>query len=96
MRGQRVRTRGQKWAARRYHQNDSTNPSFGATSPRFLAVPAWEGEAEVRSAAAGVGFDFVPVYTAYRRDGVPTIVVYALEQHPRAWIAPGKASPVMP
>jgi 4-amino-4-deoxy-L-arabinose transferase-like glycosyltransferase len=70
--------------------------SFGATSPRFLAVPAWEGETEVRSAAAEAGFDFVAVYTAYRRDGVPTIVVYALKQHPPAGAAPSCGSPVTP
>jgi 4-amino-4-deoxy-L-arabinose transferase-like glycosyltransferase len=58
--------------------------AFGASSPRFLAVPAWEGEAEVRSAAAGAGYDFVPLYTAHRRDGVPTIVIYALETHQAA------------
>lgn len=70
--------------------------SFGTTSPRFLAVPAWEGETEVRAAAANAGFDFVPLYTAHRRDGVPTIVVYALKQRPPAGAAAAGASPVTP
>ena len=52
--------------------------SFGASSPRYLAVPAWEGDAEVRAAAAAAGFDFVPIYTAHRRDGPTTIEVYQL------------------
>jgi 4-amino-4-deoxy-L-arabinose transferase-like glycosyltransferase len=53
--------------------------SFGASSPRYLAVPAWEGDSEVRAAAALAGFDFVPRYTAHRRDGLTTIVVYQLQ-----------------
>ncbi len=55
--------------------------SFGRTSPRFMAVPEWEGDAEVRAAAASAGFEFVPLYTAHRRDGVTTIVVYGLQPH---------------
>ena len=70
--------------------------AFGATSPRYLAVPAWEGDSEVRSAAADAGFDFIPLYTAHRRDGVPTIVVYALKQRPPAEAAAASASPVTP
>ena len=54
--------------------------SFGATSPRFLAVPAWEAETEVRSAAAAAGYTLIPLYTAHRRDGPTTIVVYALQR----------------
>ncbi|MEP7356261.1 MAG: hypothetical protein ABI847_03415, partial [Anaerolineales bacterium] len=52
--------------------------AFGRSSPRYLAVPAWESAGEVRAAAAAAGFDFIPVYTAYRRDGPPTLVVYEL------------------
>ena len=52
--------------------------SFGASSPRYLAVPNWEGDSEARAAAAQAGYSFVPLYTAYRRDGVRTIVVYRL------------------
>jgi hypothetical protein len=70
--------------------------AFGASSPRFLAVPAWEGEAEVRSAAAGAGYDFVPLYTAHRRDGVPTIVIYALETHQAAGQAAGGVAQAAP
>jgi hypothetical protein len=54
--------------------------AFGATSLRYLAVPTWEGEAEMRAAAATAGYTFVPLYTAYRRDGAPTIIVYALSR----------------
>jgi hypothetical protein len=53
--------------------------AFGGASPRYLAVPAWEGENEVRAAATSAGFEFVPLYTAYRRDGATTITVYHLE-----------------
>jgi 4-amino-4-deoxy-L-arabinose transferase-like glycosyltransferase len=53
--------------------------SFGSSSPRYLAVPAWEGDSEVRAAAAQAGFDFIPLYTAHRRDGPTTIVVYQLQ-----------------
>jgi len=52
--------------------------SFGSSSPRYLAVPNWEGDSEVRAAAAQAGYSFVPLYTAYRRDGVRTIIVYRL------------------
>ncbi|MCC6189309.1 MAG: hypothetical protein IT318_09755, partial [Anaerolineales bacterium] len=52
--------------------------AFGASSPRYLAVPAWEGEAELRAAAAAAGFGFEPLFTAYRRDGPATMTVYAL------------------
>jgi hypothetical protein len=58
--------------------------SFGTTSPRYLAVPAWEGETEVRAAAAQAGFDFVLLYTAHRRDGPTTIMVYELEHRAAA------------
>ncbi len=50
--------------------------AFGAKSPRYLAVPAWESGVEVRAAAASAEFELVPVYTAYRRDGIPTLVLY--------------------
>ena len=53
--------------------------SFGSSSPRYLAVPSWEGDSEVRAAAAQAGFDFVPIYTSHRRDGPVTIVVYRLQ-----------------
>jgi hypothetical protein len=52
--------------------------AFGRSSPRYLAVPAWESAGEVRAAAAAAGYDSVTVYTAYRRDGAPTIVIYKL------------------
>jgi len=52
--------------------------SFGASSPRYLAVPQWEGDSEARAAAAQAGYHLVPLFTAYRRDGLPTITVYEL------------------
>ncbi len=56
--------------------------AFGPTSPRYLAVPAWEPEAEWRTTAAQAGYSFVPVYTAYRRDGPVTLRVYQLVAAP--------------
>ena len=56
--------------------------AFGAQSPRYLAVPSWEPEAEWRAAAVSAGFTLAPVYTAYRRDGAVTIRVYRLEAQP--------------
>jgi len=50
----------------------------GRTSPRYLVVPAWESRSEAEAAAAGVGFRFVPVHTAYRADGSPGFVTYQL------------------
>jgi 4-amino-4-deoxy-L-arabinose transferase-like glycosyltransferase len=52
--------------------------SFGHTSPRYLVVPSWESDAEVRAAAAQAGFAFVPIHTATRRDGSTSFVVYQL------------------
>jgi hypothetical protein len=54
--------------------------AFGATSARYLAVPAWEGADEVWAAVAAAGYEATPVYTAYRRDGVTTIVLYELRR----------------
>ena len=70
--------------------------AFGATSPRYLAVPTWEGDGEVRAAAAMAGYTFVPLYTAYRRDGQPTIIVYSLTKTPPAAgsTAPPAALPI--
>jgi 4-amino-4-deoxy-L-arabinose transferase-like glycosyltransferase len=56
--------------------------SFGRTSPRYLAVPAWESEVEVRAAAAEAGFAFIPLHISYRRDGLVSIVVYQLAPLP--------------
>jgi len=52
--------------------------SFGHTSPRYLVVPSWEPDVEVRAAAAQAGFEFMPIYTAARRDGSSSFVVYQL------------------
>jgi len=54
--------------------------AFGASSPRFLAVPAWEGADEIWAAVDSAGYEPIPVYTAYRRDGVVTIEVYELRR----------------
>lgn len=56
--------------------------AFGAQSPRYLAVPAWESEAEWRAAAGEAGYVFALVHTAYRRDGAVTLRVYRLEAAP--------------
>ena len=56
--------------------------AFGHTSPRYLAVPAWEADAEIRTAAAQAGFAFVHLHTAYRRDGLASIVIYQLAPLP--------------
>jgi 4-amino-4-deoxy-L-arabinose transferase-like glycosyltransferase len=52
--------------------------AFGAASPRYIAIPAWEADTEVRAAAAAAGYALEVRHTAYRRDGVPTLTVYAL------------------
>jgi hypothetical protein len=52
--------------------------SFGRSSPRFIVVPSWEAEAELRAAAARVGFTFAPAHTSTRRDGSTSFVVYQL------------------
>ncbi len=56
--------------------------AFGHTSPRYLAVPGWESDVEVRAAAAQAGFAFTPLHTSYRRDGLVSIVVYQLTPLP--------------
>jgi len=56
--------------------------SFGRASPRYLAVPAWESDAEVRTAAERVGFKFISLHTSYRRDGSASITVYQLVPNP--------------
>jgi len=56
--------------------------AFGRTSPRYLAVPTWESDVEVRAAAAQAGFTFTPLHTSYRRDGTASIVVYRLTPLP--------------
>jgi hypothetical protein len=53
--------------------------AFGSASPRYLAVPSWESDAEMRNAAAAAGYDFEQVFVASRRDGTPSIAVYALQ-----------------
>jgi hypothetical protein len=52
--------------------------TFGAASPRYLVVPVWESDAELRAAAASAGFVFEPRFVARRRDGPVTFTVYAL------------------
>jgi hypothetical protein len=56
--------------------------AFGRTSPRYLAVPAWESDVEVRAAAAQAGFGLTPLHTSYRRNGLVSIVVYQLTPVP--------------
>jgi len=66
--------------------------AFGASSPRYLAVPTWESDTEVRAAAGAAGYQFVRLYTAYRRDGLPTIVVYGLVRQSAAAAGTGPAA----
>ncbi len=52
--------------------------SFGRASPRYLAVPSWEADSELRAAAAQVGFEFIPVHTSLWADGSPAFTIYQL------------------
>jgi hypothetical protein len=52
--------------------------AFGAAPPRYLVIPAWESDAELRAAAADAGFAFEPRFVTHRRDGPTTLTVYAL------------------
>lgn len=52
--------------------------AFGRSSPRYLVVPAWEAEPEVRAAAAQAGFTFAPAHQSFRPDGTRAFVVYQL------------------
>ncbi len=52
--------------------------AFGHSSPRYLVVPSWEQDGELRAAAERVGFEFVPLHHTYRRDGTLSLTVYAL------------------
>jgi 4-amino-4-deoxy-L-arabinose transferase-like glycosyltransferase len=52
--------------------------AFGRASPRYLVVPSWEADAEVRVAAGRAGFAFAPIHAAIRRDGSTSFVVYQL------------------
>jgi 4-amino-4-deoxy-L-arabinose transferase-like glycosyltransferase len=64
--------------------------AFGNSSPRYLAVPSWEQDSEMRTAAAGAGFAFVPRHHSYRRDGSLSLIVYQLvPTPPTAPEAPG-------
>jgi 4-amino-4-deoxy-L-arabinose transferase-like glycosyltransferase len=56
--------------------------AFGHTSPRYLAVPDWESDMEVRAAAAEAGFGLTRLHTSYRRNGLVSIVVYQLTPLP--------------
>jgi 4-amino-4-deoxy-L-arabinose transferase-like glycosyltransferase len=55
---------------------------FGRASPRFIVVPSWEADAELRAAAARPGFEFAPAHTSLRRDGSVSFVVYRLQPVP--------------
>jgi hypothetical protein len=52
--------------------------AFGTTSPRYLAVPSWEQDAELRAAGVAAGYDFVPRHTSFRRDGSLSLTIYEL------------------
>jgi hypothetical protein len=52
--------------------------AFGRSSPRYLAVPAWEGEADLRAAAASAGFAFRAIFRTFRRDGSVSFTLYRL------------------
>lgn len=52
--------------------------AFGRSSPRYLAVPAWESEAEAREAARAAGFDLALAHQSFRPDGTPAFSIYRL------------------
>lgn len=52
--------------------------SFGRTSPRYLVVPSWEADTEMRAAADQAGFQFTPLHTTTRRDGSISFTLYQL------------------
>lgn len=56
--------------------------SFGRTSPRYLTVPSWESDVEIRTAAAQAGFTLTPVHTASRPDGSQAFIIYQLVPSP--------------
>jgi 4-amino-4-deoxy-L-arabinose transferase-like glycosyltransferase len=51
----------------------------GHARPHYVAVPWWASAAEVDSATARAGYRLVPVHKSFRRDGVPSIVIYQLQ-----------------
>lgn len=59
---------------------------------RTLAVPAWEDITGVEVALAAHDLRLRPRFTAYRRDGSPSFVVYAVEPVTPIWPAPVPAS----
>lgn len=52
--------------------------SFGRTSPRYLVVPSWEADTEMRAAALRAGFEFAARHTTLRRDGSISFTLYQL------------------
>lgn len=56
--------------------------SFGRTSPRYLTVPSWESDVEIRTAAAQTGFTLTPVHTSLRPDGSQAFIIYQLVPNP--------------
>ncbi len=52
--------------------------AFGRASPRYIAIPSWEADIEIRAAAARAGFHFVAAHTAFRRDGSVSLRVYQI------------------
>jgi 4-amino-4-deoxy-L-arabinose transferase-like glycosyltransferase len=64
--------------------------AFGSKSPRYLVVPSWEQDSELRAAAAGAGYTFVARHYSYRRDGSLSLTVYELAPtHPATLQATG-------
>ena len=51
----------------------------GSARPHYVAVPWWASVAEIDAAAGRAGYRLVPVHTSFRRDGLPSIVIYRLE-----------------
>lgn len=56
--------------------------SFGRTSPRYLTVPSWESDIEIRTAAAQAGFTLSPVHISQRPDGSQAFIIYQLVSNP--------------
>lgn len=52
--------------------------AFGTRAPRFLAIPAWESETEIRTALAQAGYALHLRHTAYRPDGSASLRLYQI------------------
>ena len=54
--------------------------AFGSSSPRFLVVPAWESNSDIRSTLQPAGYHLDPVLDAARADGTISFHVYQIAE----------------